>query len=368
MSFIGLSVGVPTRDNITPSYHTWTFSVQRQLPGSNLLEVNYTATKGTHQYVPLTNLNNLDPVYWGMGRTALNALAPNPFYGVITDPKSALSAATTQQWRLLTPYPQYASASRANDPAMGDTQYHSVQFRFERRFSRGLAMLAHYTISKAIDNVGAGSGSWTWLGGGSTSLQDIYNLRNERALSPSDTPQRLVLTFSYDLPIGTGRALGTGWGRLTNALLGGWRAGAFMTFQSGVPLQVTQSGGTLWNSSQRPHLTGDPDPGGSVLDRINAYYDPTAFSQPVPDTLGNAPRMLNYRAPGIRNADMSMMKAFTVREGMRGEFRFEFQNATNTPSFGAPSSSFGSTDFGRITGYKGSLGPRAAQLGLKFRF
>ncbi len=110
---------------------------------------------------------------------------PNPFYGVITDPRSSLSASTTQRWRLFTPYPQYISANRTNDPAAGDTQYHSVQFKFERRFSQGLSMLAHYTISKAIDNVGAGSGSWTWLGGGSTSLQDIFNLKNERALSPA---------------------------------------------------------------------------------------------------------------------------------------------------------------------------------------
>ena len=92
MSFMGLGVAVPTRDNITPSYHTFTFSVQRQLPGANLLEVNYTSTKGTHQYVPITNLNMLDPIYWGMGRTELNALVPNPFYGVITDPRSSLSA------------------------------------------------------------------------------------------------------------------------------------------------------------------------------------------------------------------------------------------------------------------------------------
>jgi hypothetical protein len=368
MSFIGLGVAVPTRDNVTPSYHTWTLSIQRQLHGANLVEANYTATKGTHQYVPITNLNPVDPIYWGMGRTALNALVPNPFFGVITDPRSPLSAATTQRWRLFTPYPQYTSANRTNDPAIGNTQYHSVQLKFERRFSRGLAMLAHYTVSKALDNAGAGSGSWTWLGGGTTSFQDIYNLKNERAFSPSDIPQRLVLTFSYDLPIGAGRALGTGWGRLANALLGGWQASGFMTFQSGVPLQVTQSGGTLWNASQRPNLIGDPNPGGSVLDRINGYFNPAAFSQPAVDTLGSAPRMLNYRAPGIRNADVSMLKAFTVREGMRGEFRFELQNATNTPSFGGPSSSYGSTDFGRITGYKGSLGPRAAQLGLRFRF
>lgn len=367
-SYLGMGIGVPTRDNITPGYHSWTFSIQRQLPGSNLLEVNYSATKGVHQYVPITSLQMLDQMYWGLGRNALNAMVPNPFYGVITDKKSSLSLPTTQLRQLLVAYPQYTGASRANDPAMGDTQYHSAQFKFERRFSRGLAVLAHYTVAKAIDNTGAGSSAWTWLNGGTTSLQDVYNLKNERALSANDIPQRLVLTFSYDLPIGTGKALGTGWGRVANALLGGWQLGGFMTFQSGVPLQVSQSSGSIWNGTQRPNLVGDPDPGGSVLDRIDAYFNPAAFSKPAQDAFGTAPRLLNYRAPGIRNADMSMLKAFRVREGMRGEFRFEVQNATNTPSFGFPSTGFGSTNFGRITGYKANLGPRAAQIGLRFRF
>ena len=240
-----------------------------------------------------------------------------------------------------------------------------MQIKFERRFARGLSMLAHYTISKAIDDVADGSSSWDWLGG-SASMQDMFNLRNERALSISDVPQRLVMTFSYELPIGAGKALGNSWGRLANALAGGWQVSGFMTFQSGVPLSVSQSGGTLWAGSQRPDLVGNPNPGGSVAQRLDAYFNPAAFQRPAPDTLGTAARTLNYRAPGIRNAEMALLKTFAIREQMRGEFRFELQNATNTPSFGFPSSSFGSTSFGTITGYKSGLGPRQAQIGLKF--
>ncbi len=330
--------------------------------------MNYSSTKGVHQYVPFTDLNFLDPMYWGMGRAALTAYVPNPFHGVITDPTSTLSLPTVQQYRLYVAYPQYTGAGRSNDPTMADTNYQSVQFKFERRFSKGLAMLAHYTVSKAIDNSGAGSGAWTWLGGGSTALQNPLNLKLERALSPNDIPQRLVISFSYDLPIGTGKWLGTDWGRVTNALLGGWQVSGFMTFQSGQPIQVSQSSGQLWNGSQRPNLIGDPNPGGSVSDRLDAYFNPAAFSKPAPDTFGTAPRYLNYRAGGIRNGDFSMLKGFTVTEGMRGEFRFEAQNITNSPNFGSPSSSFGSQTFGRITGYKGSLGARTMQMGLKFRF
>jgi hypothetical protein len=368
MTFIGLGASTIVRENIKPSYHMWNFSLQRQLMGSSLLEVNYTATKGTHQYVPYTSLSNLDPVFWSIGRTELNRLVPNPFYGVITDPRSSRSAPTIQRYQLLRPYPQYNGASRGgSEPPMGDTIYHSMQFKFERRFARGLSMLAHYTISKAIDNVADGSSSWNWLGG-SSSMQDMFNLRNERALSISDVPQRLVMTFSYELPIGAGKALGGGWGRLANALAGGWQISGFLTFQSGVPLNISQSGGTLWAGTQRPDLVGDPDPGGSVINRLDRYFNPAAFQRPVPDTLGSASRTLNYRAPGIRNAEMALLKSFFIREQMRGEFRFELQNATNTPSFGSPSTSFESTTFGTITGYKSGIGARQAQLGLKFYF
>jgi hypothetical protein len=200
MTFIGLGASTIVRENIKPSYNIWNFSIQRQLTGSSLIEVNYTGTKGSHQYVPYTSLSNLDPVFWGIGRTELNRLVPNPFYGVITDPRSPLSTETFQRYRLYRPYPQYNGASRGGaEPPMGDTIYHSMQIKFERRFSRGLSVLAHYTISKAIDDVADGSSSWDWPGG-SASMQYMFNLRNERSLSISDVPQRLVMTFSYECP------------------------------------------------------------------------------------------------------------------------------------------------------------------------
>ncbi len=368
MTFVGLNASTIVRENEKPSYHSWNFSIQRQLTPSSLVEINYTGTKGSHQYVPITNLSPLLPVYWDKGRTALNTMVANPFHGVITDPRSALSLPTTQLHRLLRPMPHYLNASRGgSEPGMGDSIYHSMQLRFEKRFSRGLSLLAHYTISKALDNFGAGSSSWTWLGG-SSSLQNIYNLKNERAHSMSDIPQRAIITFSYELPIGTGKALGANWGRLANALAGGWQVSGFATFQSGVPIAVSQSGGNIWDASQRPNLIGDPNPGGAVIDRLNRYFDPAAFSQPAPDVYGTAPRYLNYRAPGIRNCDITMFKNFVVKEGMRAEFRFEMQNLTNTPSFGNPASAFGATNFGQITGYKQGIGARQSQIGLKFHF
>jgi hypothetical protein len=193
-------------------------------------------------------------------------------------------------------------------------------------------------------------------------------VHNERSLSASDVPQRLVVTFSYQLPIGKGRAIGTNWGRVTNLIAGGWSISSFMTFQSGVPIYVSQSGGTLWDATQRPNLVGDPSIPGSVSDRMYNYFNVAAFTRPANDAIGSAPRTLNYRAPGIRSADMAMAKHFAVNERMHGEFRLEMQNATNTPGFGAPGAAFGSSSFGVISGYGGGRGPRTVQLGTKFVF
>jgi hypothetical protein len=138
--------------------------------------------------------------------------------------------------------------------------------------------------------------------------------------------------------------------------------------QSGMPLQVTQAGGAIWDGTQRPNLIGDPSTSGSIPDRINNYFNRAAFSQPLGDVPGTAPRNLNYRGPGIKTLDAALLKSIYVREGHRFEFRLEATNFTNTPMFGDPATSFGAVNFGQITGLRSGVGPRNMQLGLKYYF
>ena len=67
--------------------------------------------------------------------------------------------------------------------------------------------------------------------------------------------------------------------------------------QSGMPLSVTQSGGQIWDGTQRPNLVGDPSTSGPIQSRLNNYFNAAAFSQPAPDVPGTAPRTLSYRGP-----------------------------------------------------------------------
>ena len=375
-TFLGLGIGTETRPDRNPQYQQWNFSIQRALPGNSVLQINYTGGKGTYLYFGggTENMDRLDPSYWAMGRTALNALVPNPFYGIITDPKSRLSAPTVTENTLLRPYPQYTGVS-GSTPNIGNSIYHGVQVQYEKRFSHGLAFLGHYTFSKLIDDSSFSAGNVGWLGG-VTDVQDPFNLRLERAVSAMDITHRLVLTSSYQLPFGKGKAIGSGWSKPVNMLLGGWEVNALITFSSGFPLdsgsQFRESplqNGVLWEGTQRPNLIGDPSVSGSVESKLNDYVNAAAFSRPAPDTFGTMPRTIStYRSPALKNADAAIFKNIFLSEQRYLQLRLEAFNITNTPTFATPHLSYGATNFGVIDTYAGGRGPRELQVAAKFYF
>jgi hypothetical protein len=367
-TFLGLGAGtILGSNNRNPEYHSWNFSIQRELPFQSVVEINYTGSRGTHLFLPVTTLSPLNPVYWSMGRTALNAAVPNPMYGQITDPKATnLKNPTIQQYRLLRPMPQFDGTNVATaEPPAADSNYHALQMKWEKRFSKGLTMLAHYTWAKMIDNASYGSGNYGWLGGNS-SLQYIWNRGLERALSSHDINHRAVITGAYSLPFGKDRKWGSAWSRPLEWIAGGWEVSGLATLSAGMPLQVTQSGGTIWDGTQRPDLIGDPTTSGRVQDRLDNWFNRAAFKQPAADVPGTAPRNLNFRGPGMKMFDAALLKSFRTKEGQRFEFRLEAQNALNHPVFSDPNGSFGSTSFGQITGTK--VGNRNVQLGFKYYF
>ena len=376
-TFLGLGIGTESRPNQNPQYQQWNFSIQRELPGSAVVQVNYTGGKGTHLYFGggVTNRNRLDPSNWNLGRTRLNELVSNPFYGTITDPQSRLSSPTVTLNTLLRPYPQYAGGVSGSALNIANSIYHAVQFQYEKRFSSGLAVLAHYTISKLIDDSSFSDSNVGWLGG-VTDVQNPFNLRLERALSAQDVPQRFVLTVSYQLPFGKGRLLGNHWSKPVDMALGGWEVNTLMTFSSGFPLnsgsqfrEAPLQSPVLWEGVQRPDLIGDPRMPGSVKDRLNQYFNLVAFSRPAPDTFGSMPRTLpKYRSPGIRNADAAIFKTIRFTEAKYFQLRLEAFNITNTPTFATPHMSYGATNFGVIDTYASGRGPRELQVAVKFYF
>jgi hypothetical protein len=374
-AFLGLGAGTPLPKDDNPQYQQWTFSVQRELPGQGVLEVNYVGTKGTHLYYGqgdiVAALNNLNPIYWSLGRgtsgTGLNARVPNPFYGIITNPTATnFNQPLIDYNRLLRRFPEYSSAGgyRAS-PNIANSIYHALQVKYEKRFSRGLSTIAHYTFSKLISDSDASGSDVTWLAGNS-SVQDVFNLRNERSISTFDRPHRLVVSFDYQLPIGRQRALGKSMNRIIDGVIGGWELTGIVTTASGAPLGVTQSASNLWAGNQRPNLIGDPSKPEAPRDKLNNYFNVAAFQSVSPDIIGSSPRFLSrYRGPALANADASLIKNFNITEKKYVQLRLEAYSVTNHPQWGNPNTAFGGTTFGQITSAGGA---RTIQIAAKFYY
>src|SRR5262249_49883861 len=151
----------------------------------------------------------------------------------------------------------------------GNSNYHALQAKLEKRFSSGGTLLAAYTFSKIISNVETLT---TWLDSptGVAGVQDWYNLRAERGLSRFDSRSRLTISYVVDLPFGKGKKFLPGVRGISDKLISGWGVNGLTTFQDGFPLGLTATpNNTGFNTGLRPNVVADCNPviGGRIQDR-----------------------------------------------------------------------------------------------------
>ena len=361
---VGATLQDPWPDTLkTPYNQQWNLTIQKQFGTGLLWEIAYAGNKATHlpYFLPTSaELNQLDPSLLGMG-SALLTLVKNPLYGIITTP-GILSQPTVQQGQLLRPYPQY-TGFQAKNAAWGNSNYHALQTRFEKRFARGVGLMASYTFSKTIS--GAVDGLWTQAG----TVRNWYCIGCERAVSSYDQPHRFVFNGTYELPFGRGHRLLGGSGRLVQAALGGWQMNTIVTLAVGLPLyNWSESTSTCFcfGGLQRPNFNGQPVSLGDQQS-VNKWFNTAAFSPAASFTFGNLGRTVTaVRAASAHNVDFSLFKSFKPTERLTAEFRAEAFNLTNTPIFGSPNVSLGSSLFGVVSSQENP--PRQIQLGLKLLF
>lgn len=305
----------------TPYFQEWNFSIQRQLNPSTSLDVAYVGNKRTRleTRVPFNR-----------------AWAPGP--GPVGPRRQ---------------FPELGEGYRVQHIA--NSNYNALQVKLEKMYSNGLALLASYTLAKSIDVSSSDYGS---------GVQDMNNLRAERAVSNFDYPQRLSVGYVYGLPFGKGRRYMTGAPTVVDYILGGWETAGIVTMQSGAPFTVTsgRDRANVGGGSQRPNRIRSGEIDNPTLDR---WFDTNAFVMPDLYTFGNSGRNI-LRTDGLTVWDASLMKNFAIREGMRLQFRAEFFNALNHPDFGTPTANLSSRNFGRVFGTRTS--PRIGQFALKLIF
>jgi hypothetical protein len=359
---------VPKDNGRLPYMQNWSLNVQRELTSNMVLDVAYSASKGTRLLADnIFSLNQLDPKYLALGNL-LNASITSPQaqaagIGAPFAGFSSLWGTRATVGQALRPFPQYNTVTYVQPPA-GNSTYNSLQAKLEKRFSKGLLFLASYTWSKNLTDTGANGQTFLEESG-----EDQYNRRLEKSLSPNDIPQVFAFSAVYELPFGPGKAfLNTG--RVLGKIVGGWQMGSVLHYQSGLPLALSVTNTTgLFNLAERPNrVLGQPvqlsfsDPATSL------YANPAAFSVPAPFTIGNAPRTLgDLRGPGFENEDVALWKDTVIAEKFKIRLRAEAFNVSNRVVFAAPSLNLSTlSQFGRISSQANN--PRQMQVSVKFEF
>jgi hypothetical protein len=249
----------------------------------------------------------------------------------------------------------------------GNTDYNALELSLKRAFVHGLMYQVSYTwshnMANFVDN----------LTGGSTP-QNAYDYGQEMSNSQQDVRHRFVGSAAWALPVGRGGLVLNNDG-VASKLIGGWQANAIVSLQTGIPFDVTASdlSDTGSNHAAYPNCVGDPFAGASKNRSQYAgsnapgfFINVDAFTQPGLGTFGSC-RPRAWHGPGIEQEDLSLFKSFPLGEERKFEFRAEFFNAFNHPSFANPSASISAPGaFGKSTAT--TTNSRQIQLVGKFYF
>jgi hypothetical protein len=366
--FLGNSISAPIPGAAAQHFgylQEWNFNVEREFFNGMVVEVAYAGSKGTH-LVGGPQLDQLPDQDLALGAAALTKQVPNPFFGLI--PYGTLSGATIKAGQLLLPYPQYTGVTAAND-GNRDTIYHSMNVKPEKRFHQGGTILAAYTWSKNIGDIETGM---SWLEASQIAgIQDNNNLRQERAVSGFDVPQRLVISYVYDLPIGHGKKLLGNLTGVADRIMSGWGINGISTFQKGFPLTLNTSSNSTdsFGGGSRPNYVGgcDISEPGSSQSKLNQWFNTSCFTAPPSATFGNLGRTMTVvRQPGIANYDFSLFKNTKITERVGLQFRTEFFNIFNRVQFGPPGETLGNAQFGVISSQLNT--PRLIQFALRLNY
>ena len=410
----------------TPKVQQYNLDVQYEFARGWIFDIGYVGTHGVHLYDW-----NRDP-----NVAYLIAGAPNPPTDLVnqllerpassfpmndaanTDPTTQVLANTSGNYLGRVGFLGVNPGNLQQVETDGNHLYNALQLQVRHSFSHGLTLQASYTWSKLITDInasaaGAGIATPGNVLSGSASSNDPLNHRQQYGLAAFNRPQRLIISYSYDLPY-----KGEGW---HEKVLGGWGIAGVTTIQNGLPFSITDGtngnqatllyGGSL--PATGPYVRAElADPvhcnsqgvcksgiplgtSGSLKSRVlNGFINPAAFTnlplfggvpsgtdEPTGLCTGDDPEFVGcgtgFGNSGVGimrccmqvNFDASIIKNTTVggiREGASLQFRAEFFNLWNHAQFNEPGNAFNAANFGVST--SSSVPGRILQFGLKYSF
>ncbi len=399
---------VPANSGRPADLQTWNLDIQRQIVNNLMVSVAYVGSKGTH--LPSLNIipNQVNPIYLPLGsELTMNSsclAADTCPLSIAAGVKLPYAGFTGNINQAIRPFPQYGNFNQEDNSfspdRTGNSTYNAMQLGVDKRFAQGLSFLVSYTVSKNItDADSAGPGVSGFIGTNSYIGQNSYDQKAEKAVSELDTPQSLVASFFYELPIGHGKRYLNSGGTI-DRVVGGWYTSAILTYQSGTPTEVYGNcagtagdvlfgGCNVTGAGARVNIVpGVPQTNKSNFNPLSEpFWNPAAFTPAAPFTFGDEGRSLSSaRAFGGRDEDFTIgKKTHFIGERATIDFRASFFNLFNRhiysvgsnvfgPSYQTPFALPGSSPscpgplacgFGAVTG---SSGPRTIQFGLNISY
>ena len=349
-AFSVASVNVSSRDldsNEIPRVANMSLTVEKRLPGNNILAVAYVGTLGRH--LPQQRSINITP----LGTFLHGVLAPgsaNPSDLSIPVNRVALDGSVLSASR---PFSAYGTVGLYQ--FTGTSAYHSLQATLSHQSGKNLQYFLTYTFAKGLGTVATNETD------GSAWADPIDTRGRSYGILPFDRTHVFNASYNYSFPK---FARGDWENKFTNAVFNGWQMSGITTFQSGTPLRLRFSGDILqtnqsvaWFGSDAfnvqgqsvgavtPVYLGNPtvSGGGGIGDKV---FDISQLKIPTFPNTGPSQPPFYLRTPSRSNFDVSFFKNFNFSETKKFQFRTGFFNIFNQayPSQITTAGGFGASD------------------------
>jgi Carboxypeptidase regulatory-like domain/TonB dependent receptor len=325
----------------------WSLAIQQQFSSDTTLQVAYVGQRGTHLMVPVNMLQgNLQPD---------GSVLPSPY---LAGNPGLLAEGVVAKGTF----------------SIGEMSYNALQAVLQKRMGHGLEGQLSYTYSHCLTNNVGYYGDGAQAAPQSVYWQNTFNPRAEWGSCYFDLAHNLTTFAIYQLPLGRGRSFGRKINPIINAVVGGWNVNTIYSLHGGFPYTISDVVDNSTTKSFGPRA--DCNAGSKYIKQFIPgvglqWFSPAPYSNPADLTFGTC-GIGTIRGPGLNRFDIGLQKEFPFHESMRFEFRAEFINAFNHPTFDAPSTYCGGSPGAvcapglGVTG--NSEGERNIQFALKFYF
>jgi len=348
--FAFANVNVSSRDlqsNEVPRVANMSLTVEKRLPGNNILAVAYVGTQGRH--LPQQRSINIIPI----GTLLKGTLAPgsaNPSNLAVPVNRVAIDGGVLKTFR---PFSAYNTVGLYQ--FTGTSTYHSLQATLSHQSGKNLQYFLTYTFAKGLGTVASNETD------GSAWADPIDTRGRSWGVLPYDRTHVFNASYNYSFPK---FARGNWENKFTDAVFNGWQMSGITTFQSGTPIRLRFSGdinsagqALAWFGSDAfnvqgqsvgavtPQYLGNPSVsgGGKVGDKM---FDLSQLRIPTFPNTGPSQPPFYLKTPSRSNFDVSFFKNFNFSESKKLQFRTGLFNIFNQayPTQISPTGGLGSSD------------------------